>query len=186
MRGQSEFMNLCKEAIEAQVLKERMKSGKLSILFYSSIGIVFKHKCLRQMNARNNFLKKGFRPLSVKLLGHTDMIRGVDGLNNYVLSGAEDNKVKLWNIKSKKCTTYTDHINWVTKVLLLDNYAISGSADRSVRIRPIDVDQGPASFYKHDGWITCLKKLNETSILSASTDGKLIAYDCKTATNLHT
>ena len=54
------------------------------------------------MNAKNNFVKKGFKPLSVKLLGHKDMIRGVDGLGDHVLSGSEDNTVKLWNIKTKK------------------------------------------------------------------------------------
>ena len=138
------------------------------------------------MNAKNNFVKKGFKPLSVKLLGHKDMIRGVDGLGDHVLSGSEDNTVKLWNIKTKKWITYTEHINWVTKVLLLDNFAVSGSADRAIYVRPIDEEQGQASFYRHDGWITGLTKLDDTRILSWSTDGKLKVYDCQNSENVHT
>lgn len=54
----------------------------------------------------------------------------------------------------------------MTKVLLLDNFAVSGSADRAIYVRPIDEEQGQASFYRHDGWITGLTKLDDTRILS--------------------
>ena len=85
--------------------------------------------------------------------------------------------VMLWDIKHKKCTTFKEHMNWITQVLLLDEYAISGSADRAVWIRPINPDAGTSICYKHDGWVTGISKLDETRIVTCSTDGKLIAYD---------
>ena len=54
------------------------------------------------MNAKHNFTKSGFKPSVIKLMGHNDTIRGLDSLGEYVLSGGEDNMVKLWNLSNKK------------------------------------------------------------------------------------
>jgi hypothetical protein len=67
MRGRSEFKNLNKQFENVQRSYERNIAGKM-----------FKHNCLRQINAKKNFMHKGFKPLTMKLTGHTDSIRSLD------------------------------------------------------------------------------------------------------------
>jgi len=181
LRGEIEFHNLYREYIYSDAFKNAKRSYVDNIS-----GKAFKHRCLRQLNAKKNLCKKGYKPHTMKLVGHKDTIRGLHCLGNYALSGSEDNQVMLWDLEHKKGHKYSEHMNWVTQVLLLDDYAISGAADRAVWVRPINLEGETASTYKHDGWVTGISKLSETKIVTCGDGGKLIAYDCKEKQNLHT
>ena len=56
--------------------------------------------------------------------------------SQYLASGADDNKLKLWNVTSGSCfVTFTEHTNSITAVLFLpaNHVVVSASLDGTVR-----------------------------------------------------
>ena len=183
MRGALEFDHLLKNFIDRRFEEEKLISN-ISEITHKTRGVLtenegksLKHDCLRQMGAKKNFMHRGFKPLTMKLTGHTNTIRSIDTIGNNVLTGGEDNQAIIWDIKTKKGRKFTEHMNWVTKVCLLEEYAVSGGSDRAIWIRNYKDTESKSYGYKHDGWITGISKLTEDKILTCSDDGKLIAYD---------
>ena len=70
------------------------------------------------------------------------------GLNSLV-TGSEDTKVKVWDIRSAKCTmTYREHTGRVNTVSLSPDarWVASGSEDGSVKIWEINSGKTLANF----------------------------------------
>lgn len=65
--------------------------------------------------------------------GHKRKITSIDVEGDLVLTGSEDCKVKLWNIKKKTTHSY-EHANLVTDVGFIGETPVSCSSDHTVRV----------------------------------------------------
>lgn len=86
------------------------------------------------MKSKNSLFNKSEKPISIKLVGHTDSIRAIDSSGDFVMTGGQDFMVKLWDLKAKKAHTFSDHMGWVTHLKILDNYLVSGGNDKHIRV----------------------------------------------------
>ena len=151
--------------------KEKLKSyyhisGSAQDEHYWKIGIY------RHIYAKRNMRLERFRRFNITFKGHKDKVTTVDCRGDYLVTGANDNKVKLWNLRDRKCKTFENHKNWITDVKLMKDYVISGAADNHVRIFPIDNTIGKQSYYKHPGFIKSISELKEDKILSFCNSGQ--------------
>lgn len=67
---------------------------------------------------------------------HLGIVRTIIFINsNYLISGGEDNKIKIWDIERQICIKEFEHDNFVQSVLLNDeNQIISASYDGQIKI----------------------------------------------------
>ncbi|CAI2363119.1 unnamed protein product [Moneuplotes crassus] len=166
LRGINDFNSLYKHyCFTSKMHKERSQKGR-----------EYKLKCLRQINA-GNLMKTKSQVLNIKLTGHTGKVTTVSGLGDYLASGGEDKKVKLWNVKKKSCKTFEDHKNWITRVNLIDDYLVSGGADGLVKVRPVEKFMGKEGSYKHPGYIKTITQIGNSRFLSHCSSGSIFVYD---------
>jgi len=80
-------------------------------------------------------LKNYFRPVfkNYKLNGHERKITAIDTDGDWVFTGSEDCKAKVWNIR-KKTTFSFGHSDFVTDVKFIDGNPVSSSVDHTVRV----------------------------------------------------
>ena len=99
---------------------------------------------------------------SLLLSGHNGYITSiaVDDTKSMILTGSEDNTVKLWDLQSGKLIhTYVGHQGKINSVVFHPEqpYAVSGSADGTVKYWYLDRPKEVATFASfHDEWITLL------------------------------
>ena len=91
---------------------------------------------------------------SKTLTGHTSYVWSVFAIDNIILSGSDDNTVKIWDRTSHTCTaTLTGHTSAVISVFAIDNIILSGSWDNTIKI-------WDRTTFK------CIKTINEVKVLS--------------------
>ena len=91
------------------------------------------------MKAKRNFFSRSAKPVNIKLVGHTDTIKSLDVMGDYILTGSEDSLVKFWDIGRERALTFTEHMNDVTHTLILPNHLVSGGIDKHVNVRTFDL-----------------------------------------------
>ena len=73
------------------------------------------------------------------LEGHTNAVWSVAIKDNIIISGSDDETIKIWDINSGKCIkTLEGHTDWVKSVAIKDNLIISGSSDNTIKIWDIE------------------------------------------------
>ncbi|PZO40016.1 MAG: hypothetical protein DCF19_12555 [Pseudanabaena frigida] len=104
-----------------------------------------------------------------RLEGHIDRVRSVtfspDG--NTIVSGSEDNTIKLWNLDGQELCTLTGHSNGVWSVVFSPdgNTIVSSSEDNTIKLWNLD-GQELGTLTGHSNWVRSVV---------FSPDGKTIA-----------
>ena len=107
----------------------------------------------------NNFLSffvDSFQCIAT-LSGENDYVQ-IELRNGYLISGAIDFTIKVWNITTKTCVaTLTGHNNTIISLLELRNgYLISGSADNTIKIWDIETKACIGTLTEHTGVVVSL------------------------------
>ena len=68
---------------------------------------------MREVNVvRNLTIKKRYQ--TYNLIGHQKMITAIDAKDGFIVSGSNDNLVKVWDSNKKKAYTFDKHTNWIS------------------------------------------------------------------------
>jgi hypothetical protein len=87
-------------------------------------------------------LEDNFREIKIKKINaHQGIVRTILQINkNFLASGGEDNKVKIWNIETEECIVELEHQNFVQSLLLTNkNTLLSASYDGTIREWALDL-----------------------------------------------
>ena len=69
------------------------------------------------------------------LTGHTDYVLSVAVQGDYIVSGSDDDTIKIWNINDGTLVrTLTGHTSSVNSVAVQGDYIVSGSYDATIKI----------------------------------------------------
>ena len=112
--------------------------------------------------------------------GHTGNVRVVKFSNDgkYVFSGADDKKIKFWNIEKKNLVfDFLGHENIILSLFVFPTKKIlaSGSADKSVRLWNLDLRKEVASFENHSGNVLSLTTSDDEELIISGSDDLSIA-----------
>lgn len=94
-------------------------------------------------------------------LGHAGQGGGLLEANETLFSGAQDNKIKVWNVSTGALLfTITGHTNWVNCFAVIDEWLFSGAEDDTIRqwqlgtfapVRTINVGEPVVALVAHQG-----------------------------------
>ena len=93
------------------------------------------------------------------LLGHKHSIISAKFSENqkYIISGARDDKIKIWNFaKGKLIKTLSGHDGSVKSLALTKNrsqYLVSGSYDKSIKLWNIEQGKLVHTLFEHKDWL---------------------------------
>ena len=75
----------------------------------------------------------------------------------FVVSGAYDHKVKVWNLKTRECKTLEGHTGWVYCVTFspCGKFVASGGYDNKVKVWNLKT-QACMALEGHTGWVRCV------------------------------
>lgn len=134
-----------------------------------------------EMNWRYNVIK---HPLVLK--GHDDhVITCLQFSGNRIVSGSDDNTLKVWSAVSGKCLrTLVGHTGGVWSSQMWRNVIISGSTDRTLKVWNADTGQCIHTLYGHTSTVRCMH-LHENKVVSGSRDATLRVWDVDTGKCLH-
>ncbi|KAF2356277.1 WD40 repeat [Trinorchestia longiramus] len=165
----------CKEAGIDNFLdhmdKRRRKGTSVSSLSpYKSI-------FMRRHNIECNWRVNPLRPPRV-LKGHDDhVITCLQFSGNTIVSGSDDNTLKVWNATTSKCMrTLTGHTGGVWSSQMRDNIIVSGSTDRMLRVWDAETGHCTQTLYGHTSTVRCLH-LHNNIVVSGSRDATLRVWD---------
>jgi WD40 repeat protein len=72
---------------------------------------------------------------------HNGIVRTIKFINEtYFASGAEDNKVKIWNIENNQCVLEFEHQNFVQSLEIINGKLLSASYDGSIITWDLDIN----------------------------------------------
>ncbi|MDR1912638.1 MAG: caspase family protein [Helicobacteraceae bacterium] len=118
--------------------------------------------------------------------GHSSLVNSVafSADNRYVLSGSDDNTVRLWDIKTgKEIRRFTGHSSSVYSVAFSADgkYALSGSGDKTVRLWDIKTGKEIRRFTGHSSSVYSVAfSFDSRYALSGSADKTVRLWDIKT------
>ena len=115
------------------------------------------------------------------LEGHGDNVTSVrfspDG--QYIVSGSDDETVKIWNLEGKELTTLKGHEGAITCVAMSrDNkLAVSGSSDKTVKLWTFEGEE-IRTFEGHNENVSSIAiSPNAKTVISGSESGELIVWE---------
>jgi len=101
---------------------------------------VIREKCLDEYILERNWEKNNFRLQTLK--GHYGDIRAVSYDEDILLSGGEDNTVKVWSIHSGKCLRdLHGHRGWIYSLKYRKGLGVTASQDRTIKVWIIESPQ---------------------------------------------
>ena len=110
--------------------------------------------------------------------------------NKYILSGSDDNTLKLWDAESGSCiSTLTGHSDWIrTCALSHDNkYILSGSSDKTLKLWDAESGSCISTLTGHSGAVfSCALSHDNKYILSGSYDNTLKLWDAESGSCIST
>jgi len=123
------------------------------------------------------------------MIGHDKAVRSVAALPDgvRVLSGSEDNTIRLWNLHTGAELRRFDHPDFVEAVAVLRDgrWAISGSGDHTMRLWDLATGAELRRFPGHSGTVSSLAALPDGSrALSGSHDHTERLWDLETGVEL--
>nr|XP_045622468.1 F-box/WD repeat-containing protein 7-like [Procambarus clarkii] len=137
----------------------------------------FKAAFMRQHRIEMNWRATPLRPPRV-LKGHDDhVITCLQFSGNTIVSGSDDNTLKVWNATSGKCMrTLTGHTGGVWSSQMSGNLIVSGSTDRMLRVWDAETGECHHTLYGHTSTVRCLH-LHGSKVVSGSRDATLRVWD---------
>jgi len=140
---------------------------------------------MRQHNIEINWRVKGIRTPKV-LKGHDDhVITCLQFSNNRIVSGSDDNTLKVWNATTGKCLrTLAGHTGGVWSSQMQGNVIVSGSTDRTLKVWNADSGSCLHTLHGHTSTVRCMH-LHGQSVVSGSRDATLRMWDINTGECLH-
>ncbi|XP_045124022.1 F-box/WD repeat-containing protein 7-like [Portunus trituberculatus] len=140
----------------------------------------YKTAFMRQHKIEMNWRMASLRPPRV-LKGHDDhVITCLQFSGNTIVSGSDDNTLKVWNATSGKCMrTLTGHTGGVWSSQMSGNLIVSGSTDRMLRVWDADTGECYHILYGHTSTVRCLH-LHGNKVVSGSRDATLRVWDVRT------
>lgn len=111
--------------------------------------------------------------------GHTKPILSIVSFKNYLITGAGDNLIKIWNQKTNQCiNTLKGHKQEVYALVVLPNGNIaSGSHDQTIKIWNLDKAECDKTLVGHTDWINALMVLPDGRLASASHDQTILLWN---------
>ena len=124
--------------------------------------------------------------------GHQDSVKSVgfspDG--NYLVSGSDDNTVKLWDVKNQSLVhTFNGHQDWVLSVGFSrdGNYLVSGSLDKTVKLWDMKKQSLIHTFNGHQKAVSSVRFSPDGNYLvSGSLDKTVKLWDIENQSLVHT
>merc|ERR1712088_316987 len=140
---------------------------------------------MRQHNIEINWRVRGIRTPKV-LKGHDDhVITCLQFSNNRIVSGSDDNTLKVWNATTGKCLrTLAGHTGGVWSSQMQGNVIVSGSTDRTLKVWNADSGSCLHTLHGHTSTVRCMH-LHGQSVVSGSRDATLRMWDINTGQCLH-
>ncbi|KAK3862746.1 hypothetical protein Pcinc_031420 [Petrolisthes cinctipes] len=137
----------------------------------------YKAAFMRQHRIEMNWRVAPLRPPRV-LKGHDDHVITCLQFNyNIIVSGSDDNTLKVWNATSGKCMrTLTGHTGGVWSSQMSGNLIVSGSTDRMLRVWDAETGECFHTLYGHTSTVRCLH-LHGSRVVSGSRDATLRVWD---------
>ncbi|KAB7495298.1 F-box/WD repeat-containing protein 7, partial [Armadillidium nasatum] len=134
------------------VLNQRRKKGT-SVSHMSPFKAAYMRQHRIEMNWRLNPLRS---PRILK--GHDDhVITCLQFSGNVVVSGSDDNTLKVWDATTGKCMrTLSGHTGGVWSSQMSDNLIVSGSTDRMLRVWNATTGDCIHTLYGHTSTVRCL------------------------------
>jgi len=121
--------------------------------------------------------------LTTTLSGHSSTVRALALLpDGRVISGSDDNTLKLWDLKSQSCVaTLTGHSGSVNALTLLpDGRVVSSSGDNTLKLWDLKSQRCVATLTGHSyGGVNALALLSDGRVISGSDDNTLKLWDLK-------
>ncbi|CAF3339585.1 unnamed protein product [Rotaria socialis] len=125
-------------------------------------------------------------PEPLVLRGHEDFVitcLQFDGKR--IVSGSDDNTLKIWSIASGKCEqTLIGHNGGVWCSEMTDDLIVSGSTDRTIRVWNINTGVCQHVLYGHTSTVRCLA-LHGDIVVSGSRDATVRVWNIRTGGRLH-
>ncbi|XP_005090782.1 F-box/WD repeat-containing protein 7 [Aplysia californica] len=145
----------------------------------------FKALFMRQSQIEHNW-RKGVKRLPKILKGHDDhVITCLEFCGNRVVSGSDDNTLKVWSVTSGKCLrTLIGHTGGVWSSQMSGTVVISGSTDRTLKVWNAETGQCRHTLYGHSSTVRCMS-LHENQVVSGSRDATLRVWDVDTGVCKH-
>ena len=142
---------------------------------------IFMQRHLIECNWRVNPLK-----VPKVLKGHDDhVITCLQFSGNTIVSGSDDNTLKVWNATTSKCMrTLTGHTGGVWSSQMKDNIIVSGSTDRMLRVWDAETGECTQTLYGHTSTVRCLH-LHDNIVVSGSRDATLRVWDVTSGSCQH-
>ena len=157
------------------------KVTSLAGIDYSSWKLGF----MREHNIECNWRVRSIRTTKV-LKGHDDhVITCLQFSNNKIVSGSDDNTLKVWNASTGRCLrTLVGHTGGVWSSQMEGNTIVSGSTDRSLKVWNAETGECVHTLYGHTSTVRCMH-LHNNLVVSGSRDATLRMWDIKSGECLH-
>ncbi|XP_059153264.1 F-box/WD repeat-containing protein 7-like [Physella acuta] len=145
----------------------------------------YKSLFMRQSQIEHNWRTGVNRPPKV-LKGHDDhVITCLEFCGNRVVSGSDDNTLKVWSVTSGKCLrTLIGHTGGVWSSQMSGTVVISGSTDRTLKVWNAETGQCRHTLYGHSSTVRCMS-LHDNQVVSGSRDATLRVWDIDTGVCKH-
>ena len=105
------------------------------------------------------------------------MVYSLAAVDGKLFSGSSDNTIKIWDIKTGKCTaTLQGHKHWVVSLAVVSGTLFSGSSDGVIKVWDIHTRKCTATFEAHEQEI-CYLAVTEGKLFSTSYDNRLKVWD---------
>uniref|UniRef100_A0A0B6ZF77 F-box domain-containing protein n=1 Tax=Arion vulgaris TaxID=1028688 RepID=A0A0B6ZF77_9EUPU len=145
----------------------------------------YKSLFMRQSQIEYNWRTGINRPPKC-LKGHDDhVITCLEFCGNRVVSGSDDNTLKVWSVTSGKCLrTLIGHTGGVWSSQMSGTVVISGSTDRTLKVWNAETGQCRHTLYGHSSTVRCMS-LHDNQVVSGSRDATLRVWDIDTGVCKH-
>ncbi|CAG5115890.1 unnamed protein product [Candidula unifasciata] len=145
----------------------------------------YKSLFMRQSQIEYNWRTGVNRPPKC-LKGHDDhVITCLEFCGNRVVSGSDDNTLKVWSVTSGKCLrTLIGHTGGVWSSQMSGTVVISGSTDRTLKVWNAETGQCRHTLYGHSSTVRCMS-LHGNEVVSGSRDATLRVWDIETGACKH-
>ncbi len=190
----NKFQNLKKFNDYQNMLRKKKKKNKVRKLF--NILKYFKKKLFKLVFKPKNyysanliefigeidefFLKETFigakKIVEIKELEEIFCL--IELKNGDIITGSNDSKIKIWDLKSKTCLSLLGHDDRVYSIIELNNGdVISGSKDKTIRVWNMKTRMCTSKLKEQKAPIMCLIQLKNGHIASGCETGRIFIWD---------